>query len=350
MRFSEAEKAYKEGKLYLEGTVKQNLFEFSFTCKLPNATEEHKVDFNFKPVEALPYRINALIGKNGTGKTRILASIANAMSGLDIKNTKFEPDRPTFSRIIAISYSAFDSFKHPKNGDTDSDRTFSYVYCGLRNENGILTIEDNAKLAVALKLIQEQERQQQWTDILQETIELNTLLEISKTSQSEDSGVLPSFELSSGQNIILSIITDVFVNIQPESLILFDEPEIHLHPNLVSSLMRALYKLLEEFNSYAVIATHSPLIVQEIPSNFIKVLDREGTIPRVRNLGIESFGENLTTITVDVFQTDRELSNYQEYLAKMAKEHSYEEILKFFGDKLSLNAKVFLKAQYERKE
>ncbi len=111
-----------------------------------------------------------------------------------------------------------------------------------------------------------------------------------------------------------------------------------------------MYRLLEEFNSYAVVATHSPLIVQEVPSSYIKVLDREGMTPIVRELGIESFGENLTTITVDVFQTDRELSNFQEYLAKMAQEHSYEEVLELFGEKLSLNAKIFLMAQYSEKK
>jgi len=232
------------------------------------------------------------------------------------------------------------------HSDTDSDRTFSYVYCGLRNEQGTLTIEDNARLAVALQKIEKQERQNQWKEILQETIDLNTLLEIAKVANPEGDKQIINLELSSGQSIILSIITDVLVNIQPESLILFDEPEIHLHPNLISSLMRSLYKLLEEFNSYAVIATHSPLIIQEIPSLYIRVLDREGTTPIVRNLGIESFGENLTTITVDVFQTDRELSNFQEYLAKLAKEYTYEKVLEFFNGKLSLNAKIFLKAQY----
>lgn len=350
LRFSEAEKAYKEGKGYLDDTIRANIFEFIFSCKLENASEEHRIDFGFKPIKSLPYRINALIGKNGTGKTKVLANIANTMSGLDLGNGKFEPERPSFSRVIAISYSAFDNFKRPKENVLDNDRTFSYVYCGLRSENGILAVEDNAKLAVALQTIHKLKRKRQWEEILQETIDLRTLLEIFKTPNPEENDKLPYFELSSGQNIILSIITDVLVNIKPESLILFDEPEIHLHPNLISSLMRSLYKLLEEFNSYALIATHSPLIIQQVPSNYVRILDREGNIPRVRKLGIELFGENLSTITTDVFQTDRELSNYQEYLEKMTKEYSYEEILKLFGNKLSLNAKIFLKAQYSTKQ
>ncbi len=350
LRFSEAEKAYKEGKGYLDGTIRVNVFNFTFSCKLENASEKHKIDFDFKPVKSMPYRINALIGKNGTGKTRVLANIANTMSGLDLGNGKFEPERPSFSRVIAISYSAFDHFKRPKDNAVDSDRTFSYVYCGLRSDKGILAVEDNARLAVALQTIDKLERRKQWEDILQETIELRTLLEIFKTPNPEEVDKLPDFELSSGQNIILSIITDVLVNIQPESLILFDEPEIHLHPNLISSLMRSLYKLLDEFNSYAIIATHSPLIVQQVPSVYVKVLDREGATPRIRKLGIESFGENLSTIATDIFQTDRELSNFQERLEDMTNEYTYEEILELFDNKLSLNAKIFLKTQYQTKE
>ena len=51
--------------------------------------------------------------------------------------------------------------------------------------------------------------------------------------------------------------------------LLFDEPELHLHQNATANTMRMFYRLLEEFNSYAIIATHSPLIIQEIPSNIL---------------------------------------------------------------------------------
>jgi hypothetical protein len=81
----------------------------------------------------------------------------------------------------------------------------------------------------------------------------------------------------------------------------------------------------------------------------VRVLDREGATPRIRKLGIESFGENLSTIATDIFQTDRELSNFQERLEEMTDEYTYEEILELFDNKLSLNAKIFLKTQYQAK-
>lgn len=64
---------------------------------------------------------------------------------------------------------------------------------------------------------------------------------------------------------------------------------------VTANTMRMFYRLLEEFDSYAIIATHSPLIIQEIPSKYIRSL----TIHTPDN---ECFGENVTKITDDIFE------------------------------------------------
>jgi predicted ATPase len=69
--------------------------------------------------------------------------------------------------------------------------------------------------------------------------------------------------LSSGQNILVMAMAEVVAYITPESVILYDEPELYLHPDALAALARAFDKLLEEFNSYAIIATHSPILLQE---------------------------------------------------------------------------------------
>jgi len=346
LRSSEAEKAYKEGLIYLKGKKAINQFAFTFSCKLENASKPHKVKFNFEQNPPIPYRINALIGKNGTGKTQILANIANSLSGLKTAKGKFENERPPFSKVIAVSYSVFDDFKRP--GNNSSNRT-SYKYCGLRNEKGQIYLENLVKISETFQQIIKLDRRTQWVEILQETIKLEKLIQLVKESSEFKKTKLINLGLSSGQNIILSIISDIIANIQPESLILFDEPETHLHPNLVSSLMKSLYKLLEEFNSYAILSTHSPLIIQEIPSNYVTIIDREGNTPIIKKLEIESFGENLTAITHEVFQIDKSLNNYEEVLKNISKKLSYKKILNIFNNKLSLNAKIFLKSQYSKK-
>lgn len=57
---------------------------------------------------------------------------------------------------------------------------------------------------------------------------------------------------SSGQQILICTITELIANIENESIILFDEPEIHLHPNAIANMVRMFYRLLDEFNSYAI--------------------------------------------------------------------------------------------------
>ena len=81
--------------------------------------------------------------------------------------------------------------------------------------------------------------------------------------------------LSSGQSIILFMISEIISQIRYDSLILFDEPETHLHPNAISSLLNTIFRLVKRFESFCIIATHSPLIIQEIPARNIFIIERE---------------------------------------------------------------------------
>lgn len=151
---------------------------------------------------------------------------------------------------------------------------------------------------------------------------------------------------SSGQYILLCAMTEVISKIEKESILLFDEPELHLHPNAVANMLRMLYKLLEEFNSYAIIATHSPLIIQEIPSKYVLILSRLDNVLSVRRPEIECFGDNVTTITNDVFDVSGTESNYKTVLKNLSKKLSFEEVLDLFEGKLSFNAMIYLKTCY----
>lgn len=57
-----------------------------------------------------------------------------------------------------------------------------------------------------------------------------------------------------------------------KSLIVLDEPEVSLHPGAQTKLVEFLYKMVLEKKHQFVIATHSPAIVRELPSDAIKVL------------------------------------------------------------------------------
>lgn len=107
------------------------------------------------------------------------------------------------------------------------------------------------------------------------------------------------------------------------------------------------YKLLDEFNSYAIFSTHSPLVLQEIPSKYIQILDRVEDVLSIRKPDIECFGNSINNIIYDVFDVTNKESNFKTVLANLAKERSYQEVLDIFDGGLGLNALIYLKNCYD---
>ncbi|MTW87990.1 AAA family ATPase [Virgibacillus dakarensis] len=312
LRTSEARKILKEGP-YLFGDSNDikpnNVFEFGFKTKVQGAKGAHEVHFDFLR-ENIPFRINALIGKNGTGKTHLLANLANSLGGLASKNSRFTPDVPVFSRVIAISYSYFDNFRKPK-----SNRFYSYRYCGLRNKTGLMSLRQmERRFEESINQLKLDSRKiVEWKNILKSMIDVEVLEYL------KDHSMFVT-DLSSGQNMILTTITDVLANIKKESLLLFDEPELFLHPNAIANYTNMLYRILDTYNSYAVVSTHSPIIIQSVPSKRVHVLEREGEYPIVKKLGIESFGADLSQITEEIFGAFNVSSVYSECFKQLIKD------------------------------
>lgn len=355
LRFSDAEKAFYEAGSLFDNIEAEQLFKFNFQCRIPGAQEDHKVSFDFSAHPTGLHRTTVIIGRNGTGKTQFLAEFALAMSGLGSteRMSKFTPRRPSFSEVIAVSYSIFDEFSRP-----DSD-TFSYTYCGIRAPNEKVNLEgkliksekDNSrfltplqlrnKLQKSAKTIKSTGRSESWVSIL------NILLEgVFEQDQSSEEYFDLAFytKLSSGQRILVNIMTEIIAKISPQAVILFDEPEIHLHPEVFTALIRAFDQLLHTFDSYAIIATHAPLLLQETLSRQVRVFKRIGTHPKVSLLPIECFGENLTTVTQEVFAMQGSSNNYRSHLAQLAKGRTFEQVEKMFNKGLPIQAEAYLQA------
>lgn len=349
LRSSEAEKALNEAELFLSGVPITKAFEFTYTSIIPGADKPHVVAFNFSDTLFLPNRIIALIGKNGTGKTQFMAKLALDLGGKGRKKRTeemFVPHRPFFSKIIAISYSAFDKFARPSK-----NKSVSYKYCGLKDDKGFISAQrllENYKEAV--EKIVELDRLQEWRFILSaiigEDVAFYYYSEIFENNNYEVLNQNNSRLLSSGQSFLMYVITEVIANIRKDSLLLFDEPEMHLHPDAIANLIRMIDRLLTTYDSYALLATHSPIILQEIPSRYVYVFDREGNVPRVRKLGTESFGENIEALTEEVFQTKNVQGTYKEVLKNLSNSMTYEQVLQLFDGRLSLNAKTYLAGLY----
>lgn len=76
---------------------------------------------------------------------------------------------------------------------------------------------------------------------------------------SEKGKVLPLTSLSSGERELVSIVFDFLLRNPKDCIILFDEPELHLHPELTYRLLRILRESGER-NQF-ILSTHSPDII-----------------------------------------------------------------------------------------
>ena len=287
-----------------------------------------------------------LVGKNGVGKTQLLTVLADNLSGLSNDqseiNLSFPQGRPNIDKVISISFSAFDEFRQRDLSNVFLSK--GYDYCGIKKENGVLSEAELEEIYNrSYEIITSKKRLNGWRKIL------GILLEDEHSdllNNIERNGLL-SQHMSSGQLILICSMTEVIANIERESLLLFDEPELHLHPNAISNLLRTLNKMLEEFDSYAILATHSPLIIQEICKEQIQILNRIDDVLTVVHPDFECFGNNLTEITNLVFDVTSRESNYKSVLSKLSKTMSFEQVMAAFGNDLSLNAMIFLKQCYK---
>lgn len=348
LRESSASLVLEEVRKRISDSTKEKVTSFQYLFHPPYSEipyEQELIKFDFDN-NVLPHRINILVGKNGSGKTSLLNCLSESLSGItgvgSSSQSCIKGKRPIFDRVITISYSAFDdTFRDRKVGRRDS--SVSYVYCGIHADGRLLThgqISENFRNA--LEIIKKKNRLQQWKDIM------NTLLEKDDESElSEDIEKIQNrLPLSSGQRILMSTITETIANIEPGSFVLIDEIELHLHPNAISNVIRMLTALLESFDSYAIIATHSPLIVQEFPSKYIHVMNRIGNTLVTHQPFIECFGENITNIVDEVFDVLDKESNYKSVLRKLSSNHSYQDVIAMFGGNLPMNAMIYLNHCY----
>lgn len=352
VRENSAKRARRFGSAWIRGEKVPAKPAFRYQCQIGQSEILTTAEFDFANYGPLPGRIVAIVGRNAVGKTAFLSQLAGDLAQIDRvsekrqseKLTRFLDSRPLFARVIAISYSAFDRFRRP-----DPAPHSSYVYSGIRDERGNMT---HKSLRQAYdrncQRIRNHNREQDWIRFIQlifgEEHGVDHALLFKEIRDAGGSDFLD--ELSSGQAILCHFVTALLAWIEPESIILFDEPETHLHPNAVANLFLVLSDILREYESYAVVATHSPVVLQEIPSGRVIHFVRNDEATVAELLPIESFGESVTELTRHVFKTFEVPSLYKQVLAGLAGRKSVEEVLELFPNGLGVSAQSYLLAQY----
>jgi len=366
------------------------LSDFKFSYVRPDDEEYAgvRLDFlvhkNSKPSS----NIHAIIGRNGVGKTTLLNGMIQAVvekentSGefINIEEEEEKPISPNyFSSLVSVSFSAFDPFQPPKE---QSDPTLGscYYYIGLKDEKRTDRLRALPELQwdcskALIDCFQTKGKKTRWQNAIEtlssddnfadmglpvlirryrilkkENPEMDTkdfitiyMKDISKYLE----------RMSSGHFIVLYTVTKLVATVEEKTLVLLDEPESHLHPPLLSAFVRTLSDLLYDRNGVAIIATHSPVVLQEIPMSCVWKIYRRRLSLDAQKPEIETFGENVGTLTKEVFGLEVIKSGFHQLLKKSVIEgSSYRRILSDYDSQIGYEARAILKAmvnEYERK-
>lgn len=349
----------------LKGKPELTNFKFSFVIPESKENSEIKLDFLVEPFSKPSTNIHAIIGRNGVGKTTILNGMVQAiMSKSDTDNRFYNHysypyirpiDEDYFSSLVSVSFSVFDTFEPPTEQSNPALGT-CYSYIGLKkSKNEIRTtndiyhsfsdaldscFSDGAKKNRWIKAIRDLEADENFANM---QIIKELAIDLTQKELEETANRLIK-RMSSGHAVILLVMTKLVATVGEKTLVLLDEPESHLHPPLLSAFIRALSNLLYDRNGVAIVATHSPVVLQEIPRSCISKIQRVGLVTNIKMPDIETFGENVGVLTREVFGLEVIKSGFHKLLTQSVLEgKAYEEILEEYNNQLGMEAKVLLK-------
>ena len=355
-------------------------FKYVLPDKNPITNKYQELKFVVDATNNVPSsNIHVLIGNNGVGKTTIIKGILNSLllDNTDNKYGHIETGwEESFSNIVNISFSAFDD---PICEDDVVNKAIPYTYTGLINaeydkegnrnkfavyaklpeiffDNYYSIIKSKTKSELWKRTIEILESDytfkvlsiRTWDKVISDIKEKLDLNEGKNSCNLEkeylEKEIKEKFHvLSSGHKNILLTLVSLIKNVEEKTLVILDEPEEHLHPPLVSAFIRALSNLLTYRNGLAIIATHSPVIVQEVPKKCVWKIRKNGNYRLFDRPLIETFGENLGEITTEIFSYDIGASGFHSLLEKASKKYlSYEKALDSFNKELGNEAKSIL--------
>ena len=329
------------------------------------------VKFTVKPDSFPPSNLHVLIGRNGVGKSYFFKSLINSLSVpskqkiIDNKDPYFEEIKglDNISSILVIGYSAFDTtIPRDKRSAILSQNKVRYNFIGLPEESVVnnkassQSIDDRASNAKLIEKAMIEEFKKVTSEILDRPSRREMLSDAIQQLQSDpvfkDNKVLDWFQdqneesrpelfskLSSGHTIVLLMVMEVVRHLENYSLILIDEPETHLHPPLLSSLIKTIEALLIQKNAIGIVATHSPVVLQEVDSECAWILNRANHAISFTRPDIQTYGENLNTLLREVFKLEVNSSGFEQTIHDVVQKcDTIEDVRKKFNNRLSANA------------
>ncbi len=357
-------------------------YKFSYrAAKTPKSlTAPVELDFEVTPSATPPTNIHVLIGRNGVGKTRLLNSMTRSLvdpgtskrrdGAFSFEDSEFEfqgEATETFANLVSVTFSAFDDFLSIDETPRAQRAIIRYTNVGLRKQIGnddkrrVITqnIERlSSDFAKSALVCARGVRRKRWkraletleTDSLFGEIEVANLADIEEEEDFVETARTMYRKLSSGHKIVLLTITKLVELVEERSLVLMDEPEAHLHPPLLSAFVRALSDLLINRNGVAVIATHSPVVVQEVPASCVWKISRHGLSSVAERPEIETFAETASVLTREVFGLEVDRSGFHKMIREIvAQEETFEGVMDRFGEEIGAQGQALIRAMLARR-
>lgn len=366
-------------------------YKFSYVIPGTSLSKPTQMEFEVIPESNPPTNVHVLIGRNGTGKTRLLRSMISSICFNNHSWGQFEYGRgknaslkAEFANVLCIAFSPFDDFSELINFES-SDATKLKVPCSFIGINKQF-IGSNKKYTDLNEAIAEQffeafencmlvgQKRRLWLETI-EVLKSDRVFADEKIDAfipgSDDideimslgsmkRDIMKSFtKLSSGHKVVLLIITGCVDKIEEQSIVFLDEPENHLHPPLLSALIRALSNLLTNRNGVAVVSTHSPVVLQEVPRSCVWTLEKHGDHLNAERPSIQTFGATIGSLTNEVFRLEVTDSGFHKLLREAVRQlgeykkttdlslgnlsDDYEKITKEFDGQLGDEADILLR-------
>lgn len=356
-------------------------FQYEFPAAPAGVPPTPPLDFTTLPESSPPTNVHVLIGRNGVGKSHFMRNLicslispnTGAFGTLSMMNVDGSNSTSSFAGLVSVSFSAFDEPIDPQfdlNG-------LRYTTVGIRQSrprspiiaaasltspstsSSVMTpVELATEFLDAMTACVSGLRLNRWKAAIR-TLENDPLFAEADVSQlvdlinSGESERVRTFfkKLSSGHAIVLLTVTKLVELVDERTLVLLDEPEGHLHPPLLSAFIRSLTELLRQRNGVAIIATHSPVVLQEVPKQCVWKLRRSGYISVPERPSIETFGENVGVLTREVFGLEVTNSGFHKLIKDRVDDgDSYPELLIHFNNALGAEGRSIAMALIAERE
>ena len=312
------------------------------------------MEFIVNPYALPPSNIHVLIGRNGVGKTWLLYHMAiSVLKSMEIavddtSSTKYytsndfilENLSTRFAGVVGVSFSVFDdglsSIKLAqfdnhidKQEQSRAKEEFDqrYKYIGIIKSTANIKNSNDSSNYVSVKTVNDLsvEFENVIRKVASDHYKKPLYLEVSDSLETDamfkDNGfiedlkkyfiepnndtntnVINSFKkLSSGHMIIILSLMTLCESIREKTIVFIDEPETHLHPPLLSTYIRTLSVLLRKRNAVGIIATHSPIVLQEVPRCCVTKVERVGGDMTFYRPETETFATGTDQLTREVF-------------------------------------------------